>query len=144
MGLDMYLTRRIYIDPRYNILITKNGQPADIDCSKISHVIEEIGYWRKANSIHNWFVQHVQDGKDDCGNYYVSPDMLKELITDCETVLNDPKSGRDILPTASGFFFGSTEYDDYYLDDLANTVKICKKALELVTEGGSIYYQSSW
>ena len=28
---------------------------------------EEVGYWRKANAIHGWFVRNVQNGKDDCG-----------------------------------------------------------------------------
>ena len=31
-----------------------------------SRIIEQVGYWRKANQIHNWFVENVQDGEDDC------------------------------------------------------------------------------
>ena len=29
---------------------------------------KEVMYWRKANYIHNWFVENIQNGSDDC-NY---------------------------------------------------------------------------
>ena len=28
----------------------------------------QIASWRKANAIHKWFVDNVQDGVDDCGD----------------------------------------------------------------------------
>ena len=40
----------------------------------------EAGYWRKANQIHKWFVENVQEGKDDCGEYYVSREQLLALL----------------------------------------------------------------
>lgn len=49
---------------------------------------EEIGYWRKANMIHNWFVDHVQDGEDDCQYHReVTEEDLQELLDTCRTVL---------------------------------------------------------
>lgn len=41
---------------------TENGKKHVI-CRSIW---KEIGYWRKANHIHKWFVDCVQDGEDDC------------------------------------------------------------------------------
>lgn len=43
-------------------------------------IFEEVAYWRKANSIHNWFVQNVQEDVDDCDMYEVTKDKLEELL----------------------------------------------------------------
>ncbi len=42
--------------------------------------LKEIGYWRKANQIHHWFVETVQAGNDDCGLYAVSREQLGALL----------------------------------------------------------------
>ena len=151
MGLDMYLLRKIsivnYDNHKYNINITLNGQPVNINPENISGITEDIGYWRKANAVHKWFVDNVQDGKDDCGSYYVSKEKLQQLLDACEDVLEDHSKAKDLLPVSSGFFFGSYEYDDWYFDSLHQTVKICQEAIKLM-EGdikySSFYYQSSW
>ena len=87
MGLDMYLLRKIsivnYDNHKYTINISLNGQPVNINPDKVSEITEEIGYWRKANAVHKWFVDNVQDGKDDCGSYYVSKEKLQQLMHDC-------------------------------------------------------------
>lgn len=49
---------------------------------------EDVGYWRKANQIHNWFVQNVQGGEDDCGIYEVSQAKLIELRDTCQKVID--------------------------------------------------------
>lgn len=48
----------------------------------------------------------------------------------------------ELLPTESGFFFGSTDYDQYYMNDIDDTIEILEGALK--EEGGDIYYQASW
>ena len=48
----------------------------------------------------------------------------------------------ELLPNQSGFFFGSEEYNKYYLQDLKDTIKIINKTLK--HEEGEIYYSSSW
>jgi hypothetical protein len=151
MGLDMYLERKTYVqsfrdDEKYQVTVTKNGKPTSIDPDRVTYITEEVGYWRKANHIHKWFVNHVQEGNDDCGTYYVSEDKMRELLTLCKTVLDNPtKQTKELLPTSSGFFFGSTEYDEGYLQDLENTVSILEKCLSLPKEDRStFYYHSSW
>ena len=53
---------------------------------------EEIGYWRKANHIHGWFVNHVQDWEDDCEFHReVTEEDLKDLMADCEKVLSSTR-----------------------------------------------------
>lgn len=35
-------------------------------------IAEDVGYWRKANAIHAWFVKNVQGGVDNCQSHEVS------------------------------------------------------------------------
>jgi hypothetical protein len=49
----------------------------------------------------------------------------------------------ELLPTTSGFFFGSTDYDEWYYTDIQRTVDICNFCLSLPLEW-SFEYQSSW
>ena len=110
----------------------------------ISSVSAEVGYWRKANAIHKWFVDNVQNGIDDCGQYSVTREKLEELQTLCKTALNLRDRGDPLLPTQSGFFFGSTSYDDLYYQDLEQTIGIIDSALKLDERKWDFFYSSSW
>lgn len=102
-----------------------------------------VVYWRKANAIHKWFVDNVQDGKDDCGEYDVSREQLGELVAVCEKVLASVGTAAKMLPIKGGFFFfGSTAYDEDYLQDVRLTVERVKPFLAL--EGFDFEYNSSW
>lgn len=179
MGLDMYLNAKRYMsrysDKKTNLLIRKLfpeiGESGNLESTEISF---EIGYWRKANQIHHWFVLNVQAGEDDCGDYEVSREQLEELRKLCNEVISKSVMMKDkvtngymltengeepiledgkiiinsdeiagILPTAEGFFFGSTDYDEYYLDDIENTIRIIDKCLNL-PDIYTFEYHSSW
>ena len=116
---------------------------------------EELMYWRKANAIHKFFVDNAAHGVDDCEPVQVKIEVLKDLIDRCETILQgdvddngalvDPKTAMELLPPQSGFFFGSTEYDDWYIENLKETVKALKPIVEhaeLYTD--PIIYEASW
>ena len=150
MGLDMYLDKRTYVknwnfqepEERHEVVVTKGGNSTNINPEKVKYIVEEAGYWRKANAIHRWFVENVQRGVDDCGNYYVEKSQLLELLDLCEKVRAYNSLADSLLPTASGFFFGGTDYDEWYFEDINNTINIIKEAVE----GGDAdyYYSSSW
>jgi hypothetical protein len=145
MGLDMYLSKEIYIGANYehckvksSIKITRGGEPIKINKDKITVIHEEAGYWRKANQIHKWFVDNIQDGVDNCAKYPVSYNSLLELKELCEKILKTKDSS--LLPPTSGFFFGSTGVDGYYYDDLKNTIAI----IDNLDPDSKYCYQSSW
>jgi len=79
MGLDMYLKKRTYVGANYDhnnvkgsiyLTVGKNCKELPIQLNRVSYIEENVGYWRKANHIHAWFVENVQNGVDDCkGNY---------------------------------------------------------------------------
>lgn len=133
MGLDMYLTGHAYPDDK------KDEYDMQIDV-----VICTIGYWRKANAIHKWFVDNVQDKVDDCKEYRVTRDKLEQLKKICSEVIEEKDPSK--LPTQSGFFFGSTSYDECYYQDLHDTIEYCDKALKRMNddEHFRVYYRSSW
>lgn len=104
-----------------------------------------VGYWRKANAIHQWFVNNVQDGEDNCRDYYVDRNTLIELRDLCQQVLDNPKDAEELLPTQGGFFFGSTEFDEWYLASLKDTTEILDKVLNNSKfDGWDFQYSSSW
>lgn len=119
--------------------------------------MEEVAYWRKANAIHRWFVNHVQDGTDDCCYHNeVTKEILEELLDTCEEVINlctyidedniiVPYQARELLETQGGFFFGTIEYDNWYYESIKDTIDQITKILETTDfEKEMIYYVSSW
>lgn len=152
MGLDMYLNKHIYIsnsewvNPEYRreVAVFKNGKlDATIKPSRITYVVEEIGYWRKVNQIHKWFVDNIHNGDDNCGSYYVSRDQLRNLLETCKEVIADNSKAETLLPRQSGFFYSSTEYDEYYFDGINNTIEILNDALS-DSRADHFTYSSSW
>jgi hypothetical protein len=158
MGLDMYLSRKIYVGANYDfngvqgtIKLTRKGydrenetviekEPIKINFKKVTEITEEAMYWRKANAIHNWFVEQCQEGRDECQEVYVPREKLEELMNLCNQAVKE-KDGTILAPTA-GFFFGSTDTDEYYFEMLKDTAKELKKILK--DDRGDFYYQSSW
>ena len=70
---------------------------------------------------------------------------MEELLELVNRVLADPKLAPELLPTGSGFFFGGTDYGDYYIDDLEYTKEIIEKVLnDESLQNYDFFYQSSW
>lgn len=186
MGLDMYLYKKTYVknwehmkpEEKTDVIIRVGGKPHPfIKSERISEIQEEIGYWRKANAIHDWMVHNVANGVDDCKEVYVSDKKLRELLDICRRVvadstlkkgkiqngwsyeggqkkkimedgefIADPSVAKMLLPTSEGFFFGGTDYDKYYLEDIKDTIKILETCIIEIDRGdrASYYYEASW
>ena len=77
---------------------------------------------------------------------YVCDEKLRELLD----ILKKVKASKGmpsevleaLLPTASGFFFGGTDYDEWYFQDVESTIDLLENLLK--EEGGDYYYSSSW
>jgi hypothetical protein len=187
MGLDMYLNSKRTLYPDY-----KDGDKTESeqmqqvrrafpemwkseDMLGYIEVMFEAGYWRKANHIHKWFVDNVQNGTDNCGNYYVSREKLQELknivcrVLESSKLINDTvvngymvekdgtrvptledgqvmlntRTAEELLPCSEGFFFGSTDYDQWYYNSLIYTKELIEKCLNL-PDVWSFEYGSSW
>lgn len=139
-------------------------------------LMDQLVSWRKANQIHNWFVENVQDGQDDCGSYEVTKEQLETLLELCMKVklasklvkgkvkngytfkdgkevpmmedgeyIEDPTVAEELLPSQSGFFFGSTEYDQWYMYDIDFTIEKILEVLRTTDfDNEIVFYSSSW
>lgn len=157
MGLDMYLHARRYVHKPWS-----EEDQAQYD--EIARTVQEklcsspipftdgftaeftVMYWRKANAIHNWFVENHGDGVDECQDIYVGIDGLKDLRDLCGEVLkmfpegygeDSPELSGEVaeaiaekLPPTSGFFFGGTEIDYWYYWNIAETHEVLTKLIE--------------
>lgn len=183
MGLDMYLYRKndgVEDFERAKSLDSSFWVPAHYDTNANRFVNEyglepgfiEVGYWRKANQIHNWFAETC--GVKNCEYTPISRSQLEELKRTCETVLSscelvdgtvhngnryengewvpileegrvvaDPSTAIELLPTCEGFFFGGTSYDEWYVHDIEDTIRIISEALA-TCDDDEFYYYPSW
>lgn len=173
MGLDMYLHKKIFLWDNDRKSLKIEGLKSRINPEKVCYIIEDAGYWRKANAIHQWFVDNVQNGEDDCKTYYVGREELirlletvNQVIDSCELVEGDIANGytfengvkkpilekgkyikdttvaEELLPTTEGCFFGGTNYDQYYYEQLQDTKKILEEALS--DKSGDFEYHAIW
>lgn len=162
MGLDMYLYADEYISDTLWQTAGKdeNGNyprnptyDAIIEAMNIQHINKgmfgtgisvkvPMGYWRKANAIHGYFVREMADGRDECQPIYVHREALENLKSLCEQVLADNSLAEALLPPEEGFFFGSYEIDEYYLQDLQQTIEIINLCLESPYQ--DFEYHASW
>jgi hypothetical protein len=165
MGLDMYLSAKKNVE-KVNWQALRDNEELSyespevinplwkniVDVADMADVATDIygvnvevtcAYWRKANQIHNWFVSNVQGGNDNCGEYYVSQDKLNELLD----LVNKALDNKDpnLLPPREGFFFGGTDIDEWYWQDLKNTKAKLERIFALPQLSDlSFYYSSSW
>lgn len=126
MGLDMFLYKK-----------DKKGNMLDND----------LYYWRKANQIRNWLVEHIEefDYIDNCKEFVVPEDTIRQLVRDIEQVLDNHELASEIMPTLSGFFFGDYDYDEWYFEQLQQTYDDLKLIIENFDfEKCDIVYDECW
>lgn len=161
-------------DNKFSVKVSKNNIPIKLDENKVVGIVEEVKYWRKQNAIHNYFVQECGDGVDECQRIDVEPEKLRELLKRCKEILADKDNiivtkdiytdiqgkecveenryfkdttlAENLLPTTSGFFFGSTDYDEWYIQGLEATIKALEEELNTPQDDiyTSYFYQASW
>ena len=143
MGLDMYLNAKRFIWFGEDELGAKVAEAfPELKGKRVKEVVVEALYWRKANAIHKWFVDNCQEGEDDCGNYYVGREQLEELRQLVLKALAEKDA--TLLPPQSGFFFGSTDINDWYWDDLRHTAEGLERVLAEFPADWEFEYHSSW
>lgn len=161
MGLDMYLHAEFYTSDysfvgdeqkgAFSKVIAAVGAEKLVDPDSPSATVKvTIAYWRKANAVHGWFVRNVQGGHDDCGTYYVERDQLVELRDVAQRALDtyeagDLETAGNILTPVGGFFFGSTDVDEWWAEDMKRTVDRLTQILSVPElDKVDLYYHSSW
>lgn len=112
MGLDMYLRAEKYVSGyefspynekgEYTGLVAQFGVEKFVDPETPSATVQfTVAYWRKANHIHQWFVDNVMGGVDACRDHYVSREQLQELRQECLRVLASTELVDDMVQTGT-------------------------------------------
>ncbi len=165
MGLDMYLSVRKYVgrldlsagydevkgwshDEQFDKVMESCDMSEFLETDNTTglHVEVPVAYWRKANAVHKWFVDTRADGEDNCQPIWVCSEHLEELLELCNQVLADNSKADELLPTEGGFFFGPTEYDDWYFQGIEYTQRRLTELIPLMknSDNDSAVYQASW
>lgn len=151
MGLDMYLAKRTFVGNKYRkpeeqakVKLPKESK-IQIKTERINSIVEDVAYWRKANAIHNWFVENVQNGEDDCKEYDVSSEDLKVLLALVDQVLSSSKLVEGKIKNGERFnkFTGELEdiiEDGKYIEDPTVAEKLLPTT-EGFFFGGTLYDQ---
>lgn len=155
MGLDMYLYASKYESKsqwRNNKEEVKGFYPSELqdlqtDIFERNFVSKEtkyqIGYWRKFNALHNYIVENFANGVDDCREIYLSTEDIEKVLNNLKKAKDNKNKASELLPTKSGFFFGSTQYDEWYWEDVEYSIRLFEEVLKL-PKGFAIYYEASW
>lgn len=100
---------------------------------------KEDAYFRKVNFIYAYFQNKLVEEEA-----WVTRGDLEDIIDKCEKVLADHSLAEELLPTQSGFFFGSTDYDDWYFSDVKSCLKQMTKLLKELKDDEQIFVSMSW
>lgn len=172
MGLDMFLNRKRDLNWE-EIQGLQDKFPETKN--PIYGIKEEIAYWRKANQIHNFFMKKDVNGEDRQADVDINDikellkickrlkrelrltkgkihtgtrftkDGKKEIYEEGEIIAN-PKLAEELLPTRAGFFFGDTDYDSYYYEQICEAIPILQKIVDEHNKYNNVSYEyiASW
>lgn len=154
MGLDMYFTAKKWEGcSRYdgNKKLEYDPELSWFDAYILDRSFKsvetkyKIGYFRKFNALHKYIVDNFADGIDDCKPVWLGEDYCKQILEVLKSVTKE--NAAEVLPTGSGCFFGSIEYDDWYFEDVKDAIELFEKIVALLSTEHcrwDIFYEASW
>ena len=99
----------------------------------------EVAYFRKVNFLIPFFGY-----EENCSNIEIDKYQVEDLIEACKEVLANHDKASFLLPTQAGFFFGSTDYDDWYFDDVESVKTTFESILEDFDQEEDILIMHCW
>jgi uncharacterized protein YxjI len=163
MGLDQYIEIEVVhqtVNTKKQRVVTERSD-------------ETLAYFRKVNFIQKFFEDKYEIPDDE--RVRITKEDLRELADLCERVIDKfeewdgakealesddyiepPKHIQDyadeLLPTCEGFFFGSTDYDNWYFNDVKDTMKTIREVIQEVedtyevedADNYQLFYRAWW
>lgn len=108
-------------------IITQQDLQKTVDYIIDACISKEDMYYRKVNFLYAFFTDKLTEEEQRC---VVTKEEVETIISNCQKVLADHSLADSLLPTQSGFFFGSTEYNEWYFNDVKNVLNQFTKYLE--------------
>lgn len=116
--------------------------------SELIETTYQIGYFRKFNALHSYIVKTFANGVDDCRDIILYKEDVEQIKKVLDEVLNahqQVEKAKELLPTQSGFFFGGTDYDEYYFEDVKVAADLMHSFLDNFDfDKYQLVYQASW
>lgn len=150
------------LEKSYNKALEDNDPEAEVYRTRMDELLapyDETNVWfgRKENHIHQWVIDAYNAKEAQAHQWIIDAPRITDtnlehilidpdqLLGDLETVIKNPELAPEIMPTSSGFFFGSTDYDKFYFED----VMALHKTLNAEKKQGyfnnhSFFYWSWW
>lgn len=99
-------------------------------------------YFRKVNCIFRYFEDKLID-ESIC---LVEKAEIADFVERADKVLRaqNEDTSRELLPTRSGFFFGSTDYDSWYYSSIERAKKLFSKMLKDWEDSDVVFVYMSW
>ena len=108
----------------------------------------QIGYFRKFNALHSYIVKTFANGIDNCQDIILYKEDVEQIKKVLDEVLNahqQVEKAKELLPTQSGFFFGGTDYDEYYFEDVKVAADLMQSFLDNFDfDKYQLIYEASW
>lgn len=140
-----YVTEQVAYWRKANAIhlwFVKNVQDGVDDCGDYDVGREQLLQLKEACDQVLAAVQ-TKDGKVNAG-YISDASGEKEILEDGKVIIN-PEIAATVLPTQGGFFFGCTDYDEGYIEDLKVTSEQLAEVLaEPENEPIDYVYHASW
>lgn len=162
MGLDMFL----YVKTsNYFSKWWKGSEPKDYEYPEVLKFFEtdigressasvevtkkfKIAYWRKFNALHGHISSsyYEGDGEYKGQNIVLTKENIEEMLKLLKEIDEEPGEAPELMPTTSGFFFGSLDYDDWYFHDVAYTIIVFENLLKVLETNPEyeVIYGASW
>lgn len=156
---DIYTLNPEHPTVELNPVVNIDGY--NTDNYELFHVNDTKRYYWKANQIQNYFEKRFYKDGNDCNsdeydNVVTKIDDLtiNDIITRINNAELSKETAKKEFPTTEGFFYGSTDYDEFYFDtntefknDLIELQKIrneINEKLEHTNYHAIITYRSWW
>lgn len=104
---------------------------------------ETVWSGRKENHIQAFMEGEVGD-VDNCGYLPVQKHDLERLVDRLARVHADHSQAGVLLPTQAGFFFGGTEYDEWYFEDVKTELEDLSALLHEWDDDAVYCYWAWW
>lgn len=160
MGLDIYFHKRNA--DKYNKVVEEANQKSDdfwiewlkkrlatpnpdslrkyIDMAKASYISDmaniEVAYFRKVNFLMSFF-----NYEGNCEDKRISKEEVEALLDACEREVK----GEEVLEPTAGFFFGSTDRDEFFYEQISDVIEKFTNILnETDWESEEVYMYCWW
>lgn len=121
-------------------------------------VFDQLARIVRTNQVFNWFITNVMSGNINKNYYEVTKQNLEDLLNACNKVKNscvhnngkyvvNENVAEEHLPfmTEKGLFFGSSIYDDNYVNQIIETENIINNILNTTDfEKETVYFNAIW